>query len=64
MTQPTSYQGDKKYQTHLYRFGAIRSDALMHQINFADGYRLSRDPCGIDLIMPLPAPAKGCVASA
>ena len=38
MTQPTSYQGDKKYQTHLYRFGAIRSDALMHQINFADGY--------------------------
>ena len=25
---------------------------------------LSRDPCGIDLIMPLPAPAKGCVASA
>ena len=26
--------------------------------------RLSRDPCGIDLIMPLPAPAKGCVASA
>ena len=29
-----------------------------------DRIRLSRDPCGIDLIMPLPAPAKGCVASA
>ena len=53
MTQPTSYQGDKKYQTHLYRFGAIRSDALMHQINFADGYlrwihvlTTSRPPAG------------------
>lgn len=40
------------------------SEIDTHLLDCIKNFGLSRDPCGIDLIMPLPAPAKGCVASA
>ena len=60
----------EEIMTHFLRKPPMHTDAevesrIQHVTISTDGtIRLSRDPCGIDLIMPLPAPAKGCVASA
>ena len=61
------YQDDPAHPAYGYFAWSVRTDGVpIDEMPAPDGeeYWLSRDPCGIDLIMPLPAPAKGCVASA
>ncbi len=59
-----AFLSEMAYETWEAGESVVRESPSGDEYEVLEVLGLSRDPCGIDLIMPLPAPAKGCVASA